>query len=132
MTSSGRGRVLVMDDESIVRDIAGEMLRFMGYEVVLAEDGQEALSLYADAKKAGCGFDVVIMDLTVPGGMGGRETIEKLLELDPVVKAIVSSGYSNDPIMSSFHEYGFKGAVAKPYRIEDLNRMLQDVLSSDD
>lgn len=130
MTSPGRGKVLVMDDESIVRDIAGEMLRFMGYEVVLAEDGDEAVSLYEGARKVGLGFDAVIMDLTVPGGMGGRETLKKMLEFDPGVKAIVSSGYSNDPIMSSFREYGFMGAVAKPYRIEELDGVLQNIISS--
>ena len=76
-------------------------------------------------------FDAVIMDLTVPGGMGGKETMEKLLEIDPSVTAIVSSGYANDPIMSNYKQYGFSGVVPKPYKIEDVNKVLKDLLHSD-
>ncbi len=127
----GKGSVLIMDDEEMVRDTVGEMLRYMGYETAAAKDGAEALKLYQKAKKNGTPFAAVIMDLTIPGGMGGKETIQKLLELDPHVKAIVSSGYSNDPILSRFYDYGFKGVVAKPYKIEELNKTLQGVINGD-
>ncbi len=123
---SGQGRILVMDDEEIVRDVAGKILRHMGYEVDFAGEGSEALDLYRDAKKAGRPFHLVIMDLTIPGGMGGKETIRKLLEIDPEAKAVVSSGYSNDPIMSDCKAYGFKGVLRKPYRPREMG----DVLSS--
>ena len=114
---SGAGRVLVMDDEEIIREVAGEMLSKIGYEVEYARDGTEAIEMYRRAKERNRGFDAVIMDLTIPGGMGGKEALENLREIDPDVKAIVSSGYSNDPVMSEFKKYGFNGFVAKPYRI---------------
>ena len=86
-------------------------------------------TLYREAKESGHAFDVVIMDLTIPGGMGGKETIKKLLAYDPAAAAIVSSGYSNDPIMSNYEAYGFKGVIKKPYRIEDLSDALRDLFS---
>jgi len=123
----GRGRVLVMDDEDMVREVAGEMLTQLGYEVELAKDGAEAIKLYKQAIEAKEPYDAVILDLTVPGGMGGKEAIKRLLEIDPKVKAIVSSGYSNDPIMAEFKRYGFMGVVAKPYRIKDLSEVLAGI-----
>ena len=125
----GKGRVLVMDDEKLIRDIVVQFLTVMGFETAKAEDGREAIDLYRDAKESGRAFDVVIMDLTIPGGMGGKETIKKLLAYDPAAIAIVSSGYSNDPIMSNCEAYGFKGVIRKPYRIEELGDALQDLLS---
>ncbi|MGB5615268.1 MAG: response regulator, partial [Desulfobacterales bacterium] len=125
----GKGRVLVMDDEKLIRDIVAQFLTVMGFETAKAEDGREAMELYREAKESGHAFDVVIMDLTIPGGMGGKETIEKLLAYDPAAIAIVSSGYSNDPIMSNCEAYGFKGVIKKPYRIEDLSDALRDLLS---
>lgn len=127
----GRGRVLVMDDEAMVREVVGGMLRHIGYDVELASDGAAALALYQKARRAGRPFDVVIMDLTIPGGMGGREAIRKMLEVDPCAKVIVSSGYSNDPILSKFYDYGFKGMVAKPYEIEELARTVREVLETE-
>jgi PAS domain S-box-containing protein len=126
---SGVGRVLVMDDEEIIREVAGEMLSKIGYEVEYARDGAEAIEMYMRAKQNNTPFDAVIMDLTIPGGMGGKEAIERLKEIDPQVKAIVSSGYSNDPVMSEFRRYGFSGFVAKPYRIEDLNKTMHEVIN---
>jgi two-component system, cell cycle sensor histidine kinase and response regulator CckA len=124
----GRGRVLLMDDEPFIRDLAGEMLSLLGYEVILASDGSEALALYRAALHSSRPVDAVIMDLTVPGGMGGSETIQRLREIDPAVKAIVSSGYSNDPIMADYERYGFRGVVAKPYSIQELSETLTRVV----
>ena len=121
-----KGRVLVMDDEKLIRDIVVQFLTVMGFEAAKAEDGREALDMYRVAKETGHAFDAVIMDLTIPGGMGGKETIKKLLAYDPAAAAVVSSGYSNDPIMSNYEAYGFKGVIKKPYRIEDLSDALRD------
>ena len=123
----GKGRVLVMDDEEVVRDVAGKMLEYLGYEVEFAKDGREAINLYREAKRSRIPFDVVILDLTVPGGMGGEESIKKLIEIDPEIKAIVSSGYSNDLIMANFKEYGFAGVVSKPYKIQELSVVFNKV-----
>jgi CheY-like chemotaxis protein len=125
---SGAGKILVMDDEEVVRDVAGEMLKQIGYEVEFAKDGAEAIELYNRAKESGNAFIAVILDLTVPGGMGGVETIKKLLEIDPGVKAIVSSGYSNDPVMANFSEYGFSEVVPKPYEIQKVGEVVRKVL----
>jgi PAS domain S-box-containing protein len=125
---NGKGRILVMDDEKIIRDLAVQMLGKIGYEVSVAIDGDQAIEMYRQAQKTGKPFDIVIMDLTVPGGMGGKEAIRKLKKLDPNIKALVSSGYSNDPIMSNFRDYGFEGVVKKPYRIQDMSNALQSVI----
>lgn len=126
----GHGRILVMDDEEDIREMAGEILKNMGYKVDYARDGEEALKKYRRAKKWRRGYDAVILDLTVPGGMGGKETIPKLLEVDPNVIAIVSSGYSNDPIMVNYKQYGFAGVVRKPYRAGELGKVLKEVLTN--
>lgn len=125
----GRGRVLLMDDEESVRKIAGQMLQRLGYEVQCAKDGVEGIALYEKAKESGEPFDAVIMDLTIPGGMGGKDAVRNLLKIDPEVKAIVSSGYSNDQIMSNFKEFGFSGMVAKPYKLHELGEALHQVTS---
>jgi CheY-like chemotaxis protein len=96
----GTGRILLMDDEEDVRQTTGDVLKRLGYTVVFADDGLRTIDLYQEARKAGAPFDAVIMDLTIPGGMGGNETIERLLAIDPKVRAILSSGYLNDPIMA--------------------------------
>jgi PAS domain S-box-containing protein len=124
------GRILVMDDEEIVREVAGEMLSYIGFEVDFALHGEEALEKYSQAQQNGKPYDTVIMDLTVPGGMGGGEAIKKLLEIDPEAKVIVSSGYSNNPIMANYKEYGFKGMVSKPFNIEEMENTLEDILRS--
>jgi len=131
ITGGGEGRVLLMDDEEVVRDVAGEMLKHMEYTVEFAKDGVEAIDLYIKAKSSGRPFDFVIMDLTIPGGMGGKDAIKRLQEIDPAVKAVVSSGYSNDPVMADFRSYGFSGIVAKPYKIEELGRVLSMVRKGD-
>ncbi len=126
--AQGNGRILVMDDEESIRTVAERMLLKLGYEVQCVQDGAEAIKHYKQAKRNGQPFDAVIMDLTIPGGMGGKETIEKLLKIDSRAIAIVSSGYSNDPIMSNYEKCGFKGVVTKPYRIEELSWVMRDVL----
>ncbi len=125
---TGSGRILVMDDEDSVREVAAEMLRSLGYQVEVARDGAEVLSLHAKARESGQAFDAVIMDLTVPGGMGGRETIKKLFETDPEVKAIVSSGYSNDDVISNYRKYGFSGVVEKPYTLANVASVVHEVI----
>ncbi|MBU1486559.1 response regulator [bacterium] len=127
MILKGEGRILLMDDEEAILETTGEVLRELGYEVEIAKDGDEAINLY---KKARIPFDLIIMDLTVPGGMGGKEAIKKLKEIDPGVKAIVSSGYSNDPVMADFTKYGFCQVAAKPYNIKELSQVLRKALGS--
>jgi PAS domain S-box-containing protein len=124
----GSGKILVMDDDEAIREVTEKILLELGYEVGSASDGAETIALYRDAAQSGQPFDAVIMDLTIPGGMGGKEAIQQLLKIDPKVIAIVSSGYSNDPIMSEYKKYGFRGVATKPYRIEKLSWVLHDVL----
>ena len=128
----GAGRVLVMDDDDLIREMAEVALRLLGYEAMLCGEGEEALRLYREAKLAGTPFAAVIMDLTIPGGMGGKETVARLLELDPAARVIVSSGYSNDPIVAHFADYGFCGTVNKPYSIEQLGQTLREAIDGRD
>jgi PAS domain S-box-containing protein len=125
----GTGKILVMDDDAAIRELVQQMLTQIGYTMESACDGREAIALYTKAKAAGQPFDAVIMDLTIPGGLGGKETIRQLQELEPQIKAIVSSGYSTDPIMANFRDYGFCGVVAKPYTLAELSTVLHEVLA---
>ncbi|MDD2709143.1 MAG: ATP-binding protein [Verrucomicrobiae bacterium] len=122
-------QILVMDDEKGIRDVLGAILNHLGHEVSFARDGLEAVSLYEAAQKTSKPFHLVILDLTVPGGVGGGEAIGKLLTVDPKAKAIASSGYSNDPIMSDARKFGFQAALRKPYQMSELNRVLREVLN---
>ncbi len=124
-------KVLVMDDEEIIRDVLGEMLTSLGYEMDFAINGNEATELYSKAIESGKPFDAVIVDLTIPGGMGGEQAVKKLLEIDPGVKAIVSSGYSNDPVMAKYEEYGFVGVITKPYVVAELNEKLHKIIAGE-
>jgi two-component system cell cycle sensor histidine kinase/response regulator CckA len=124
-----QGKVLVMVDEEVIRLLINELLTSTGYEVELSKDGVEAVELYRKAMESGQPFDAVILDLTVPGGMGGRETMKKLLEMDSEVKVIVSSGYSTAPIMSEYKKYGFSAVVTKPYTVSNMEKTLHDVLT---
>jgi len=124
------GRILIMDDEQMIRDIAGELIRTLGHEVEFATRGEEAIEKYGLAKSSEKSFDVIILDLTIRRGMGGAETVKKLLGVDPNVRAIASSGYSDDTIVSSHKEQGFKAFLKKPYNIENLREVLHNVLNS--
>jgi len=117
----GAGRILLMDDEAPVRAVGSGLLGHLGYDVSTASDGDEALARYRQAQAEGAPFDLVILDLTVPGAMGGRECLDRLRELDPQVKAIVSSGYSTDPVMANHAAHGFRGVISKPYEVADLS-----------
>jgi|GEM_PF-493385 len=123
-----KGRLLFMDDDRGVRDVMVEMLMHLGYQVRFAGDGLEAIEQYQEAARDGQPFDVVIADLTVPDGMGGKELIKELQSIDPTVRAIISSGYSNDSVLRDFKEHGFQGCVVKPYKIEELCSVLDQVM----
>ena len=125
----GGGKILVMDDEDAIRRMVGRTLERLGYQVTGAADGSEAIELYREAWESEEPFDAVILDLTIPGGMGGKEAIGELREINPDVKAIVSSGYSNDPVMSDFSGYGFSGAVPKPFDPEKMASTLHEILT---
>ncbi|MFA7695738.1 MAG: response regulator [Methanoregula sp.] len=125
---ASKGKVLLVDDEEIILDVSREVLRFLGYDAVFAKEGAEAIRIYMQEKDAGRPFDVVIIDLTIPEGMGGREAIGKLRTYDPDVKAVVSSGYANDPAVQDFASYGFSGRLTKPYRINEMKAILEDMI----
>jgi CheY-like chemotaxis protein len=120
-----------MDDEKYIRDLTGEMLNSIGYEVTTSIDGAEAIEMYQEAKNSGRPYDVVVIDLTVPGGMGGKEAIKRLKEIDPDVKAIISSGYSSASTMANFDKHGFKKAIAKPYEAAELSIVLHEVIAEE-
>lgn len=126
----GEGRILVMDDEEMIRKLAGELLTYLGYEVDFAKDGSEAVKRYEKAVTAKKPFDAVILDLTVKGGMGGKDAIQELIKIDPHVVGIVSSGYCNDPGITDYHRYGFRGVVTKPYTMGELGEKLNQVISN--
>lgn len=125
----GSGKILLMDDEEMVRDIAGNILNHLGYDVEFAVNGMEAISKYKAAFSTSAPFDAVILDLTIRGGMGGSETIEQLLHIDPEIRAIVSSGYIKNPVMKNHLKYGFMDAIVKPYEIEEIRDKLSAILS---
>jgi CheY-like chemotaxis protein len=125
---AGQHKVLIMDDEESVRTVLTQMLTQLGYTVASARDGAEALLLYRRAKDVGQPYTIVLMDLTVAAGMGGEETIAELRQVDPEVKAIVSSGNFNDPVMANFQHYGFSGVLAKPYTLAELQAVLRHVI----
>lgn len=126
----GTGKILLMDDEEMIREVARQMLEQMGYEVSVCAEGATLIELYKRNLSLGRPYDAIIVDLTVPGGIGGREALQELLKIDPRVKAIVSTGYSNDPVVAQFSRYGFKGAVSKPYGAAELHAVLRAVLGT--
>jgi two-component system, cell cycle sensor histidine kinase and response regulator CckA len=124
----GKARILIMDDEEIIQDVLSNMLDFLGYEAAVASDGAQAIDMYKKAMEASTPFDAVIMDLTIHGGIGGKDAIKDLLALDPGAKAIVSSGYSTDPAVLNYQDYGFKAVISKPFKIDDLTEILKQVV----
>jgi two-component system, cell cycle sensor histidine kinase and response regulator CckA len=124
----GEGRILVMDDEDAIREIARALLEHLGYHVDLARDGEEAVARYREALGSNDPYRLVIMDLTIPGGMGGKEAVGLLHDIDPEIQAIVSSGYSNDPVMANFTAFGFSGILAKPYSVTEMAKVIRQVL----
>jgi PAS domain S-box-containing protein len=127
-TGARTGNILLMDDEQIVRDVAVDLIRALGHKVEFAVNGEEAIDKYIKAKNTGMPFDIVVLDLTIKGGIGGAETLKKLLEIDPTVKAIVSSGYSDDGVTATYLEQGFKAFLKKPYIVDQLRDILDSFL----
>ena len=127
---SGTGRVLVVDDEDAIRDLVEFTLTRLGYKVWQAATALEGVNIYREKFGAGERFDAVILDLTLPGGMGGKEALKKLIEIDPTVNAIVSSGYATDATMSRYQDFGFRGVIAKPYEAAELGKIVHDVIES--
>jgi CheY-like chemotaxis protein len=124
-----KGKILVMDDDNLVRCLAGEQIKTLGHEVECAKDGMEAIEKFILAKDSGKPFDIVVLDLTVKSGIGGERTIGELRVIDPNVKAIVSSGYANSQAMANCSSYGFKARLTKPYSLEDLRDIINVLLS---
>ncbi|MEA3360720.1 MAG: ATP-binding protein, partial [Thermodesulfobacteriota bacterium] len=122
-------RIMVMDDEEMIRDLVKAQLTRLGHEAVLVADGEQAINEYQKLQDSGTPVDLVIMDLTIPGGMGGQEAGKRLLQVDPRAKIIVASGYSNDPVMAGYREYGFCAAVAKPFDLAELRKGIESALS---
>jgi two-component system cell cycle sensor histidine kinase/response regulator CckA len=120
----GRGKILVMDDDRSLLDVYGRLLSHLGYDPTVVVDGAEALERYREARQGGEPYAAVIMDLTVPGAMGGREAIKRLLALDPRAVAIIASGYTNDPVLANFRQYGFREVMSKPFTAEKLSEVL--------
>jgi PAS domain S-box-containing protein len=128
-TGGGKGLVMVMDDDDMVRDIVGNMLETSGYESIYARSGEEAIKLYLEAKEKAEPIVAIIMDLTIPGGMGGKEAVQKIHQIDPEAKVIVVSGYSNDPIIAEYHDYGFCAAIVKPFKLQEFQDVISRVLA---
>jgi DNA-binding NtrC family response regulator len=124
----GKAKILLMDDEQIILDMTRDVLDFLNYDVMFAKEGSKAIDLYKQEKAAGVPFDIVILDLSVASGLGGKETIEQLRKYDPDVKAIVSTGYLNDPAVENFSRYGFCEKLTKPYALKDLKSLLEKVM----
>ena len=126
----GKAKILLMDDELVIREMTQDVLKFLDYDVMFAEDGSQAIDLYKQEKAAGVPFDIVILDLLVVHGLGGKETIDQLRKFDPAVKAIVSSGFINDPVVENFTRYGFCERLTKPYTLTDLKNLLEKVMKN--
>jgi len=124
---SAGGSILLMDDEKVIRNIASKMLECLSYQVTTCSSGEEAIALYRSARDAGTPYRLVVMDLTVAGGMGGKEAARHILALDPAARLVVSSGYCNDPVLADFKRYGFLAAMPKPYRLSDMEEVLASV-----
>lgn len=127
--TKGSGKILIMDDETIVCEVASDMLTHLGYDVVTASNGEDAVQMYTDLLRTTSPIDLIIMDLTIPGGMGGQEAVQKILAVHSEAKVIVSSGYSNDPVIANHREYGFSAALKKPFEISEISKIVSSLLS---
>jgi CheY-like chemotaxis protein len=127
---AGTGRVLIVDDEEAIRALVEYTLSHLGYEVSEAETAMDGVNLYREKLEAGERFDLVILDLTLPGGMGGKEALKRLIEIDPTVNAIVSSGYAMDATMSRYQDFGFRGVIAKPYEASELGKVVNEAIQN--
>jgi PAS domain S-box-containing protein len=127
-SAAGKGRILVMDNEASIRTLAVNMLKFLGHHAEVVSDGSAAVELYKQALQRGRPYDAVLLDLLVPGGMGGKETVERLTEIDPSVNAIMVSGYTQDPVMTQFRDHGLKAVISKPFTLEELSTTLNSVM----
>ncbi len=125
---AGKGKVLLMDDEQVILDVTKEVFRFLGYEVMFAREGGAAVDLYNQEKGRGAPFDLIILDLSVPDGIGGKEAFEKLHAADPGAKIVISSGFTNDPMLTDYASYGLSGVLAKPYRITEIKALLEKMI----
>lgn len=129
-TPKEEGKILVMDDERIILQVSGKMIEDLGYEVEYALNGDEAIQHFSEAQNSGTPFDAVIMDITIRGGMGGEDTLQRLIGIDPEVNAIASSGYTDSPILSDFKKYGFNAIINKPYTLHDLSHVLHKTIDA--
>jgi CheY-like chemotaxis protein len=125
---AGKGRLLVMDDEEMIRATLRESLEYLGYEVITVPDGQAAVAEVKKALEEGRPFDLAILDLTIPGGVGGKKVLYELRRLDPKLKAVVASGYADDPAFTDFQRYGFQAVLKKPFTLQELSNILHEVL----
>jgi CheY-like chemotaxis protein len=125
---AGKGRILVMDDEASNRTLAVNMLKFLGHHAEVVSNGSAAVERYSRALQKGRPYDAVILDLMVPGGMGGKEAVERLTKIDPAVNVIMASGYTQDPVMTEFRNYGLKAVISKPFTLEELSQTLNSVM----
>jgi CheY-like chemotaxis protein len=126
--ATGSGRILVMDDDEMICEITTEILELLGYGVESCSDGLEAVERFRSARESKQPFSAVILDLTIPGGMGGKQVAPLFLEIDPAAVLIVSSGYSNDPVIASYRDYGFSGVLNKPFDVDKLGNELERLL----
>ena len=125
-----KAKIIVMDDDPLILDVITQMLIYFGHKVLHAKDGNEAIAVFKEHNQSDNQIvDLIIMDLTIPGGMGGKEAVQEILKIDPEAKVIVSSGYSNDPVMTDYQKYGFQAAIEKPFQLAKLMKTINSVLA---
>ena len=121
-------RILIMDDELYICELLEDMIGMIGYSTVTTSEGQEAIDVFQDAFLSGKCFDAIIMDLTIPSGMGGKDALEEILKIDPDARSIVASGYSADNIMANYGSFGFTAILQKPFRFDEIADALEEVM----
>ncbi len=131
MGEGKKKRILLMDDDEFIRDVVSDQISFLGYEIELAEDGREAIELYKKRKEEGKPFDLIIMDLTIKGGMGGEEAVAEIRKLNKDLPVVVSTGYSDDDIVRNYKSYGFSGVLTKPFKMNELKKLIEELTEKD-